>query len=47
MSKKPPAELDRLTDAVFRYKPRPKSDAAKERQKIAKRAKPKPVESKD
>ena len=32
-------ELDRLTDAVFAHKPRPKSEAAKGRQKIAKLSK--------
>lgn len=36
MSKKPPAALNALTDAVFAYKPRPKSKAAKKRARKAK-----------
>ena len=36
MSKKLLAALDALTDAVFAYKPRPKSKAAKKRARKAK-----------
>jgi hypothetical protein len=35
--KKIPVELDRITDVVLAYKPRPKSKAAKKRVRKAKR----------
>jgi len=34
---KPPRELDRAVDAVFRYAPKPKSKAAKKRKRRAKK----------
>lgn len=37
--KKPPAALDAIADAVLRYRPKPVSDAAKERKRRAKRVK--------
>lgn len=36
---KPPAVLDAIADVVLRYRPKPVSDAAKDRKKRAKRAK--------
>lgn len=42
-----PPEMDRITDAVFAHAPKPKSDAAKKRQRRAKRKKRARVESKD
>jgi hypothetical protein len=36
---KPPAVLDAIADIVLRYRPKPVSDAAKERKKRARRAK--------
>jgi hypothetical protein len=35
---KPPAALDRIADAVLRYRPKPVSVAAKKRKKRAKKA---------
>lgn len=34
---KPPAALDAIADVVLRYRPKPVSDAAKDRRKRAKR----------
>lgn len=34
---KPPAVLDAIADVVLRYRPKPVSDAAKDRKKRAKR----------
>lgn len=36
---KPPAVLDAIADVVLRYRPKPVSDAAKDRRKRAKRVK--------
>ena len=36
---KPPEELDRITDAVLAYRPKPKSKAAKRRARQKKAAK--------
>ena len=47
MSKKIPPELDAMTDAVFRHRPKPKSAAAKKRKRKAKRKKRRNVESTD
>jgi len=38
MKKKIPAELDRITDVVLAYRPKPKSKAAKKRVRRAKKA---------
>lgn len=35
---KPPKELDAIVDVVLRYKPKPKSDAAKARKRKARKA---------
>lgn len=35
---KPPAVLDAIADVVLRYRPKPVSEAAKDRKKRAKRA---------
>lgn len=36
-SKRPPAALDAIADVVLRYRPKPTSDAAKDRAKRAKK----------
>lgn len=38
-SKRVPPELDRMTDAVFAYKPKPKTKAAKRRARRKKKKK--------
>lgn len=47
MSTKPPPEMDRMADAVFAHAPKPKSRAAKNRKRRAKRKAGRKVESKD
>lgn len=37
MTKKPPKALDAITDVVLRYRPKPKSEPAKERRRKKRR----------